>query len=109
MRAGVPREESRGAAPLSARGSLPRQEGGRAVPPRSRPKTNAAHRRSGCLSLRRAALGPAGYGAGEGRAAAAAFVRLRIDNPRPERCAQQRGMSARGHGAPHPARRSAPP
>lgn len=30
---------------------------GRAVPPRSRPKTNAAHRRSGCLSLRRAAGG----------------------------------------------------
>lgn len=31
MRAGVPREESRGAAPLSARGSLPRQEGSRAA------------------------------------------------------------------------------
>lgn len=109
---GSPRGEPRGGPAVRAR--FPSSAGGqpcrgRAVPPRSRLKTNAAHRRSGCLSLRRAALGPAGYGAGEGRAAAAAFVRLRIDNPRPERCAQQRGMSARGHGAPHPARRSAPP
>lgn len=109
---GSPRGEPRGGPAVRAR--FPSSAGGR--PCRPSALTSENERGASALGLPfpaaggwRAALGPAGYGAVEGRAAAAAFVRLRIDNPRPERCAQQRGMSARGHGAPHPARRSAPP